>query len=348
MRTLRIGSWTVGNGSPCFVIGEAGSNHNGSLEQARRLIAVAAEAGVQAVKFQLFRAERLYPKTAGCSDYLRQARSIYEITREMEMPYDWLPELAGACAGKGVLFMASSFDEESADRLDPYVAVHKVASYEMTHWPLLRHIARKGKPVILSTGAAELEEVQAAVSVFLETGNRDLILMQCTAAYPAPLDDLNLRAVATLRETFGLPAGLSDHSRDPRVGPLTALGVGAHLIEKHFTLSNRLPGPDHAFALEPHELREMVTAIRQAERALGTGDKRALPVEAELRGFARRSIFTTREVASGEELTADNIAVLRCGKLHPGLEPREYPRLLGRRAARRIPTESALRSGDFV
>ena len=348
VRTVSVGSKKLGDGCPCFIIVEAGSNHNGSLEQAKLLIDVAASAGADAVKFQLFRASKLYPRGAGQSDYLKEARSIYDIIREMEMPYDWLPELAAHCKKKRIFFMASAFDEESVDRLDPFVLVHKVASYEMTHGPLLRAVAQKGKPVILSTGTADLAEVREAVRVFLDSGNQDLLLMQCTAAYPAPVESLNIRAIATMREAFGLPVGLSDHSRDPLVGPLAAVAAGAHLIEKHVTLSNALDGPDHRFALEPPELQLMIRKIRETEQALGSGEKKPHSVEAELRDFARRSIFTTKNVAAGEELTADNISVLRCGKLPSGLQPREYPHLLGRRAARPIPAESAIQQNDFI
>ena len=168
VRTVSVGSKKLGDGYPCFIVAEAGSNHNGSLQQAKLLIDAAALAGADAVKFQLFRASKLYPRGAGQSDYLKDARSIYDIIREMEMPYDWLPELAAHCQKKTVLFMASAFDEESVDRLDPFVSVHKVASYEMTHRPLLRAVAQKGKPVILSTATADLAEVLEAVEVFLD------------------------------------------------------------------------------------------------------------------------------------------------------------------------------------
>src|SRR3989442_1628174 len=191
----------------------------------------------------------------------------------------------------------------------------------MTHLPLLQHVADKGKPVIISTGTANLEEVRETVQSFRATGNAKLILMQCTAAYPAPLESLNIRTIATMKSAFGVPVGLSDHSRDPLVGPLAAIGAGADLIEKHFTLSNDLPGPDHRFALEPGELRLMIARVREAETALGNGEKVMHPVETELRGFARRSIFAVRNIEAGEELTRENIAVLRHGNLKHGLEP---------------------------
>ena len=345
---VRIGNRWIGDGDPCFIIAEAGSNHNSSLEQAIQLIDIAASAGADAVKFQVFRANRLYPKNAGLSDYLKMPKPIYDIVAGMEMPYEWLPKLAASCQEKGLLFLASVFDEESADRLDPHVAAFKIASYEMDHFPLVCHVAKKDKPVIISTGTANLTEVAKTVEQFHGTGNSGLILMQCTAAYPAPLESLNVRAVVTMKSTFGVPVGLSDHSRDPLIGPLSAVALGANLIEKHFTLSNELPGPDHRFAVEPAELRLMIHKVRETEKALGGGEKIMHPVEAELRGFARRSIFAVRDIAVGETFTRENVAVLRCGNLKPCLEPKHLPDLLGKRAQRRIPAESTIQREDYA
>ena len=336
----------IGMGEPCFIIAEAGSNHNGNLEQALRLIDVAVEAGVDAVKFQLFRASKLYPRGAGKSDYLNLGKSIYDIISEMEMPYEWLPELAASCQEKSVIFLCSVFDEESVDRLDPYVPAYKIASYEMTHLPLVRYIAGKGKPLIVSTGTANLAEVDETVEAIDQTGNPQLMLMQCTASYPAPLESLNLRAIVTMREAFDVPVGLSDHSRDPLAGPMAAVALGANLVEKHYTLSNRLPGPDHIFSLDPEELQQMVRKIRDVETTLGSGEKSVQPVEAELRAFARRSIFAIADISLGEPLTPANIAVLRCGKSPPGLEPKEYPNVIGKIAQRNIRLGLALRSED--
>lgn len=346
MNAVSIAGRPVGAGHPCFIIAEAGSNHNGSLDQAKRLIDVAAQAGADAVKFQLFRAEKLYPRKAGRSDYLRTERSIYDIVADMEMPYEWLQELSDHCKERGLIFLASVFDEESVDRLDPYVPAYKVASYEMTHLPLVRYIARKGKPVIIATGTATLEEVRETVGAFTETGNRSLLLMQCTAAYPAPMEALNVRAIVTLRDAFQVPVGLSDHSRDPLVGPVAATALGANLLEKHFTLSNRLPGPDQPFAVEPEELTQMIQAVRRTEKALGDGRKVVQEPERELRSFARRQIFAAKDIQPGEPLTAGNLAVLRRGKLPEGLEPRHYQEILGRRALRSILQGSAIQRED--
>ncbi len=347
MPRIQLGERMVGDGEPCYIVAEAGSNHNGNYEQALRLIAAAVEAGADAVKFQHFKAEKLYPRSAGESDYLKTPRSIYDIIHDMETPDAWVPHLADYCHEHGIAFLSSPFDEASADLLEPYVSAFKVASYEMTHVPLLRHIARKGKPLIVSTGTATLAEVLHSVEVIKASGNDQIILLQCTASYPTPLDAVNVRALVALREATGLPTGLSDHSRDPIVAPMTAVALGACLIEKHFTLSNRLPGPDHQFAIEPLELKELVRRVRETEQVLGHGRKEVLTAEKELRAFARRSIFATRPVAVGETLRADNIAVLRCGQLGYGLDPEAYEALLGRVAARPIANETLIRLEDL-
>lgn len=345
---VRIGNRWIGDGEPCFIIAEAGSNHNGTIERARQLVDVAASAGADAVKFQLFRAAKLYAKNAGESKYLEMEKPIYDVIADLEMPYEWLAQLSERCRERGILLLASAFDEDSADELDKYVEAFKVASYEVTHLPLIQHLARKGKPVIISTGTANLEEVKMTVDEFRRAGNEGLILMQCTAAYPAPVESLNIKAVETMKSAFGVPVGLSDHSRDPLVGALVAVGVGANLIEKHFTLSNRLPGPDHKYALEPAELSIMIRRVREAEKALGSGEKTMQPVEAELKRFARRYVYAVRDIASGEKFTRVNIAVLRSGNLEPGLDPIEYPKLLGQRAAKHIRAESPLTSADIL
>jgi N-acetylneuraminate synthase len=341
-----IAGRAIGDGEPVYVVAEAGSNHDGSLDRALALIDVAAEARADAVKFQSFRADDLYPRSAGSSDYLHDERSIHQIIRELEMPPEWLPALAARCRERGIALLSTPFDETSADLLDPFVPAFKIASYEMTHHPLIQHVARLGKPLIVSTGTADLAEVGEMLDAVAATGAAMPIVLQCTASYPAPLDALNLRALRTIRERYGVLTGLSDHSREPLPAPLAAVALGACLIEKHFTLDNDLPGPDHVYAVEPHELRAVVEGVRAVERALGTGTKAPRPEEAELRAFARRSIFSRRPIAAGELLTRDNIAVLRCGKLPPGLHPREYPRLLGRRAARPIAVDTALGLDD--
>ncbi len=343
-----IGQRRVGLDEGCYVIAEAGSNHNGSLEQAYRLIDVAVEAGADAVKFQIFRASALYPPTAGKSDYLGDERNIFDIIKSMEMPPAWLPKLAEYAREKGIGFMASAFDEASTDLLDPYVDAYKCASYEMTHTPLLRHMASKGKPIVFSTGTASLVEVGEAIETVRAAGNEQMIVLQCTAAYPAPLESINARAIVTMREVFGVLTGLSDHSRDAVAAPVSAVALGAVVIEKHYTLSSRLPGPDHAFALEPHELTEMIGRIREVERTLGTGRKEVHAVEEELRAFARRTVFASRRIEPGEPLSPSNTTILRAGKHKHGMSPREGTEAFGRAVVRAIEPYEPVNLADLA
>jgi sialic acid synthase SpsE len=349
--SVTIAGRGVGEGHPCFIIAEAGSNHNGRLRTALRLIDVAAEAGADAVKFQTFRADTLYPKRSAPVAYLRRlgvTEPIHEIVRRMEMPLAWIPKLAAHCRRRRILFLSTPFDERCADLLEPHVPAFKVASYELTHLPLLRHLAGKGKPMIVSTGAGSMEEVRRAVRAVRAAGNPGLCLMQCTARYPSPPETLNLRTIPAMRRRFGVPVGLSDHSTDPVVGPVAAVALGASLLEKHYTLSRGLPGPDHSFAVEPAELAELVRAVRAAEAALGSGRKELQPAERELADY-RRSIYTRRPVARGERFSTDALIVLRRpGRPDPGLAPADWERVLRRRAARALPEGHLLAPGDLA
>jgi N,N'-diacetyllegionaminate synthase len=347
MRELAIGSRKIGPGRPVYFIAEAGSNHDRKLDQAHRLVEVAARAGADAVKFQVFRAAALYPRSAGMTDYLAVPRSIYDIIRDLEMPLEWLPELAAHAWDLGIDFLATPFDETSADAIAPYVPAFKIASYEMTHDVLVQHCARKGKPLIVSTGTAFLDEVRQMVEGVRAVGCQDLVVLQCTAKYPAPLSVLHVSAMETLRRELDVLVGLSDHSREALVGPMTAAALGACVIEKHYTLDNDLPGPDHAYALEPDELAAAIAAVRQVSEALGTAEKRPAAEEDELRSFARRSLFSTAPIAAGERLTLRNVAALRCGKLPYGLHPRQLVRVVGRTAARPLAAEATLTEPDL-
>lgn len=337
----------VGTGAACFVIAEAGSNHNGSLDIARRLVDTAASAGADAVKFQTFEAKRLYPKGAGKSDYLRDETPIFDIIKAMEMPPEWLPALRDQAHEKGLAFISSPFHEEAVELLDPFVDAFKIASYELTHEPLLRAVAKKKKPVIVSTGAATVSEAETAVRALEAAGCEELVVLQCTASYPTPPEAANVRSLVTLREALGVPTGLSDHTRDPCVAPMVAAALGAAVIEKHFTLSNQLPGPDHAFAVEPAELALLVRRVRDVEIVAGSGKKDVHSVEEELRGFARRSIFTTRAIKKGEAFSRDNVDVLRQGKLGAGLSPANLERVLSSVAERDLAAEIPVQEADL-
>ncbi len=337
----------VGAGHPCYVIAEAGNNHLGQLEVALELIDVAAQAGVNAVKFQTFEARRLYPPSAGAPDFLEDNRSIFEALHTLETPLAWLPELRRAARSYGMALLSTPFHEEGVELLDPHVDAFKIASFDIDHAPLLKAAARRGKPIILSTGAATVDEIAHALEILSEAGAENVALMQCTAGYPAPMDSLNLAVIPALRERFGLPVGLSDHSREPHVAPAVAVAFGAALLEKHFTLSHHLPGPDHPFALEPVELLDMLRTVRAAEHALGHGRKEVLPCEEQLRRFARRSIITTQPLRAGDAFTRENVAVLRHGKLEPGLAPDALCRVLRAVSTRDLPADTVLAESDL-
>jgi sialic acid synthase SpsE len=340
-----------------FVIAEAGSNWrvgapDRDLQMARALVDAAAAAGADAVKFQTFRARDTYVAEAGASDYLAAIgieRSINEIIADLEMPYEMLGEIAAHCESAGIEFMSTPFSVADTDAVDPHVRRHKVASYEINHVRLLQRLAATGKPLLISTGAATEEDIDFSMTTVRDAGAQDVTLLQCTASYPAPPESLNLAVIPWLSARFGVPAGFSDHSRDPIVGPVAAVAMGATVIEKHFTIDNRLPGPDHAFAIEPKELAAMVNAIRSAELARGDGVKVVGPQEIELRDFAVRAIQATRDIEPGDLfIEGDNIDVLRPGKRSIGLHPRYLDSLKGRRAARHIAAGEGLRLGDFV
>ncbi|PHQ38450.1 shikimate dehydrogenase [Halorubrum persicum] len=342
MAEFHIGDRPVGPDEPAFVIAEAGSNHNGDLDTAKELIDVAADAGADAVKFQTFRAEDLYVEASGEVEYLDDDRSIYEIIESMEMPYEWIPELHDYCLKRGIQFMSTPFDERSAAELAEYVPAWKVASYTSSHIPFLEHLAETDKPIIMSTGAHELDEVAESVMALREAGASELVLLQCVAAYPTPISEINVGVIETLHEEFDVLTGLSDHTLDPVTAPSTAVALGACVIEKHFTLDKSMEGPDHEFALEPDELDQMVTAIRDTEAALGSGEKRVLEVERELHEKARRAIHAVEDIKAGEELTEENLKVLRPGGRTPGLDPKFYDEIVGTTA------DQDVREGDGI
>lgn len=336
---IAINGKNIGDSYPCFIIAEAGSNHNGSLDQAYKLIDAAAGAGADAVKFQTFQADKIYSKQSKPVEYLKKlgvCKNIYEIIKEMEMPREWLPKLADYCREKSIIFLTTPFDEESVDLCDEFLPAYKIASYELTHLPLLRHIARKNKPIIISTGASNMEEIEEAIKTIKSENNERICLMQCTAKYPAPLNSVNIKTIKTLKEKFGVPVGLSDHSRDPIIAPVAAVSIGANLLEKHFTLSNLLPGPDHPFAVEPRELAEMIKCVRKTEEVLGSGIKELQTEEKELVNY-RRVIFANKEIKAGELFVADNLVILRkSGDLEEGIHSRELENIIGKTAAEDI------------
>lgn len=294
----------INNPAHVFIIAEAGSNwkcgtYEEDLKRAHQLIDVAVKAGADAVKFQTYRPETIYVPDAGSSQYLSEYglnESINDIFRNLSMPYDMIPELAKYCAQKKIMFMSTPFSVSDAKEVDPFVEIHKVASFEINHVRLLEFLAKTRKPILISTGASTFDEIDFAVKFVRNVGNTNIGLLQCTSKYPAPLETLNLDVIPVMKKRYNMPIGLSDHSMDPIVGPLVAVGLGATVIEKHFTLDRNLPGPDHPFALIPSELQSMIKMIRLAEKAKGVGEKKILEEELELRRFATRSLQATKNI----------------------------------------------------
>jgi sialic acid synthase SpsE len=298
-RELKIGRRTIGAGTPPFIIAEAGSNHGQSLDTALRLVDAAARTGVDVVKFQLFQADALYPSGG----------EMHALFKSLELSRDWVPRLKAHAEEQGLLFMASAFDRGSVDVLEQAgVAAHKVASSEATHFALLAHIARAGKPMIVSTGMCDLVDVSEAVTVCEEMGNRSLVLLQCGTVYPLPPDQVHLRAMDLMHETFGCPVGFSDHTLGIHAS-VAAVARGAAVIEKHFTLDRQSPGPDHFYALEPAELEALVRACRETYSALGSRTKELLPEEKRL--GRREGLYAARDLPRGTRLAASDIASKR-------------------------------------
>lgn len=341
---------------PIFTIAEAGSNwrmgtSSKDLEMAKSLIEVASESGADAVKFQTYQAESVYAVGAGSPAYLVKrglSNSIEQIFKDHSMPYEMIPEIASYSKSLGIEFMSTPFSVSDAEAINPYVKIHKIASYEISHVRLLEYVAKSGKPLILSTGAATYEDIEWAISYFHQMGGKEISLLQNTSKYPAELDLLNLNVIPEMIQRYHIPVGLSDHSRDPVIAPVCAVALGASIIEKHFTLNNRLPGPDHAFALTPCELKSMVIAIRKAERALGTHLKVVQKEEEELRRFAKRSLQATRAIKRDDILEEGiNIDILRPGNRSQGLHPKFIFEINGKKARRNIEMGEGILINDY-
>ncbi len=330
---VKINNKTVGEGNRLYVIAEAGSNHNGSLETAQKLIDAAVAAKTDAVKFQLFKADKIYPKQAAVATYLAdQYKNIHELIRTMEMPEEWLPKLAAYCKEKGIDFICSPFDEGSVDALEVVgVPAYKVASSECNHIPLIEHIAKKMKPIILSTGISSLGEIEDAVNAIRKYHDQ-IIIMHTIVTYPAEIAGTNLRYINYLENIFQAPAGLSDHSMDPVILPVATAAIGGRIIEKHFTLDKTMPGPDHKFALNPEELKAMVAAIRSTEAGLAPRNNKMLDTEAELVAVSKRALQAARDLKTGETLRAEDIAILRPGAgVQKGIAPKFLHDIIGKK-----------------
>ena len=345
---IEISSKRIGSGYPTYIIAEMSANHNQDFDQAVKIIEAAKEAGADAIKLQTYTPDTL---TIDCdNEYfcigkgtIWEGRNLYDLYGEAYTPWDWQPRLKEMAVDLGLDLFSTPFDHTAVDFLEQMdVPAYKIASFEIVDLPLIRRIAQTGKPIIMSTGMATLAETDEAVRMAREAGATQIALLKCTSAYPAPPEEMNLRAIPHLAQAFDVPVGLSDHTLGIAV-PVAAVALGACIVEKHFTLSRDVPGPDSAFSLEPQEFREMVEAVRVAEQAVGTVRYDVTEREQASRVF-RRSLFVVQDIKAGEVFTEENVHSIRPGY---GLHTRYLDNVLGRRAARDIQRGTPL-SWDLV
>jgi N-acetylneuraminate synthase len=346
-RSVQPAAWEDPS-APCYFIAEIGVNHNGDVDLARRLIDVAADAGADAVKFQTFHAEQIATRTVRKANYQvvndGGADTQLQMLKRLELLGDRLVACRDHCVARGIRFLSTPFGEEAADLLESMgVDGYKVSSGDLTHLPFLRHLAAKGLPIIISTGMADLSEVEDAVNAIEEAGNPALAILHCVSNYPANVAESNLRAMDTLAQAFGRAVGWSDHTEGDEIS-LAAVARGARIIEKHFTLDRSLPGPDHAASLEPGELAQMIARIRRVESALGDGRKRPQPSERDTAAVARRSIVSAHDIREGQAISMADVTFKRPGT---GLPTRLLPLVLGRVAARDIPADTVIAIEDL-
>lgn len=318
-----------------FIIAEAGVNHNGSMEVARKLVDEAVLAGADAIKFQTFKTENLVCRNAGKAEYqmktTERGESQFEMLKRLELSPDMHEQLIDYCGQKKIMFLSTPFDVESLHFLVQCgIPIIKIPSGEITDYPYLREVGRTGKRVILSTGMSTLQEVRNAVKVLQDHGSKEITILHCNTEYPTPYSDVNLRAMLTLGNDLGIGVGYSDHTQGIEV-PIAAAALGAAVIEKHFTLDRRMKGPDHKASLEPKELQAMVRAIRNIEAALGDGIKG--PSESEKKNIAivRKSIVAQCDIKEGDIFTEENLTVKRPGT---GISPMRWNELIGQKAKR--------------
>ena len=330
-RSISINGRPIGADHPVYIIAELSANHNQNFDEALRLVRAAKEAGADAVKLQTYTADTLtidsdQPWFRIGKGTIWEGKTLHGLYHEAYTPWEWQPKIKALCTELGMDCFSTPFDRSAVEFLERMdVPAHKVASFEIVDIPLLREIGRTGKPVIMSTGMASLAEIDEAVGTLRAAGTRDLALLKCTSAYPAPPETMNLRTIPHLSDMFGVPAGLSDHTLGTCV-PVAAVVLGACVIEKHFTLDRSVDGPDSKFSLEPREFRELVDSVRTTERALGRVHYGVSPEEEASQRF-RRSLFVVKDVRRGETLTHEHVRSIRPGN---GLAPRHFDSIIGR------------------
>ena len=334
---IQVRKKKIGNSYPVYIIAELSANHNQDFNVAVNLIRAAKDSGADAIKLQTYTPDTL---TINCNNnYFKigkgtqwEGKNLYSLYKEAYTPWEWQPDLKNIAYDLGMDFFSTPFDHSSVDFLESLdVPAYKVASFEIVDIPLIEKIAQTGKPVILSTGMASLAEIEEAVNVIRNKGNDQIALLKCTSAYPALPEDMNLKTIPDMVKKFNIPVGISDHTLGTTI-PITAVALGACIVEKHLTLSRNNPGPDSSFSLEPHEFRSMVEAIRETEKALGTVNYSVTEHEKASIVF-RRSLFAVEDIAEGEMLSENNIRSIRPGY---GLHPKYFHAIIGKRAKEKI------------
>ncbi|XQY91545.1 N-acetylneuraminate synthase [Metabacillus sp. HB246100] len=343
---FKLGNKTITTHSPTYIIAEIGVNHNGSLELAKQTIDAATESGADAVKFQTFKTEKLVSRKAKQAKYQVENTGIvesqYDMLKKLELTEDDFLELKKYCEDRGVEFLSTPFDYDSAILLKELgIHAYKIGSGDLTNIPFLSLLNTLDIPVILSTGMASLSEVEEALEALKDI---DVSILHCTSVYPAPYDEVNLLAIKTLEQAFGKIIGYSDHTLGSAVS-IGAVVLGAKIIEKHFTLDQNLPGPDHKASLNPYELKDFITSVRQIERSLGNGVKICTPSEGSTREVARKSIVTTVPLVEGEVITGEKIAVKRPGT---GIPPKHFQLLLGKTMKKSVDQDEPLKWDDVL
>lgn len=329
MRHMRIGNRQIGKGYPAYLIAEMSANHAGSIERAKEIIRCAKEAGADCVKIQTYTPDTI---TIDCdNEYFRisegtwDGENLYQLYSKAYTPWEWQGELKAEAEKIGIDFFSTPFDNTSVDFLESIgIGFYKIASFELVDIPLIEYVASKGKPMIISTGMASLAEIEEAVQAVYRTGNHNVALLRCASAYPAVTDDMNLKTMQNMAEIFDVPVGLSDHSMGS-VGAVTAVALGANIIEKHFCLGREIENPDASFSMTPGEYKQMVSDIRQAEQAVGRISYGVSEQEKPNLLF-RRSIFCVKDIKKGEKISEENVRIIRPGQ---GLHPRYYTEIMG-------------------
>jgi N,N'-diacetyllegionaminate synthase len=335
-KKIKIGDRKVGDGEPCFIIAEAGVNHNGDLLLAKKLIDAAKFAGADAIKFQTFKTEGVVVDNAPMAEYQQKntgkKSSQKEMLKKLELKYEDFCELKDYCDDKDIIFLSTPHSFDAIDFLEPLVPAYKFGSGDLTNTPALEYAAKKGKPIIIGTGMSTLKEVKTAVDAINRQGNKEVVVLHCTTSYPCKLEEVNLRAMLTLRKELNCLVGYSDHTLGINV-PIMAATLGATIIEKHFTLDKSLPGPDHKASLNPAELKEMVKGIRDVEKILGSEEKKPTYSERKIMTLVRKSVVAAKNIPQGTKIIDDMLAIKRPGT---GIIPREIKKIVGKTAKRHI------------